>query len=229
MRNKLRNTRSATRVAMATVVLLAFSMFAVAPAHAETSSPRPDVEVRAGSSLTPEVEAGIAALVDASDRENRIFDATAAADAGVPQSEIADFSYVVAANGWEITGTQDVDQLMRSASDNLVTTYDAKACTGKSGYTGYWGWGWQWALNSCQTTALIAAIAAGAGAGAFGAASAILVAIPPAAPAAAITFAVGAVVGAGGLFLGACQAASYGVYATYLNISNAGVPGCWGQ
>lgn len=180
-----------------------------------------------GSPLTPEIEAGIVALVDAADVENQIFDATAATEAGVPQSEIADFSYVVAANGWEITGAKDVDQLLSSASDNLVTTYDAKACTGTSGYTGYWGWGWQWALNSCQTTALIAAVAAGAGS--FGAASAILLAIPPTAPAAAITFAVGTVVAAGGLFLAACQAASYGVHATYLNINNAGAPGCWGQ
>lgn len=44
MRNKLRDTRSTTRVAMATAAIFAFSLFAVPPAHAETPPPPPEVE-----------------------------------------------------------------------------------------------------------------------------------------------------------------------------------------
>lgn len=229
MRNKLRSKRSAVRTAIATAAIVAVSLFAVAPAHAETLPPSPEVEGSAvaaeGTPLTPAQEAELTALVDAADLENQIFDVAAATEAGVSESQIADFSYVVAANGWEIVGAQDVDQLLSSASSSLVTSYSG--CTGANGYTGYWGWGWQWAANSCITDSLIAGAAAGAGG--VGAIAAILTAIPPAAAAAPIAYAAGAVVAAGGGFLAACKTFSYGVHAIYLNINSAGAPGCWGQ
>lgn len=158
MRTELRITRGTTRAAIATAAIVAISLFTVAPAHAATPSPLPEVQgstvAAEGAALTPQQEAELTALVDAADLENQIFDVAAATEAGVSEAQIADFSYVVAANGWEIVGVQDVDRVLSSASNDLVTTYSA--CTGTNSYTGYWGGAWQWALDSCTTESLVA-------------------------------------------------------------------------
>lgn len=115
-------------------------------------------------------------------------------------------------------------------ADNWVTAKSSApiqtlaACTGKSGYNGWYITGWQWALNSCQTSQLISL--AGLGAGAAGTIAAILAAsAPPAAPVAGIAAGI-VTLGAG--FLSVCQAFS-SKNAIYLNSGTLSLPTCWGQ
>lgn len=172
--------------------------------------------------------AELEALYESTDSASRTFDAAAAVASGATEQGTADYASVLVAEGWAVQGeTVEPTAATQSIASALA------ACTGRSGYTGYYGWGWQWGLNSCQTDTLIAAVNLGAGgATAVGAVFAAIGLIPGAAPVAVpvavVSGAVAAVIAYGSLGLNVCKTASYGVHAIYLNLYYTSVR-CWGQ
>lgn len=200
-----------------------------APASAtEPVEPEPTPVATEESVLSDEQAAELELLYGATDPAARAFDADLAVASGASPEGTADYAAVLTAEGWDVRG-ETVDP---SAGAREVAGV-AAACTGVSGYTGYYGWGWQWGLNSCQTDTLIAAVFQGAGGaaaigGVFAAIGLIPAAAPVGIPAAVISGAVGGVIAFGGLSLTTCKTASYGVHAIYLNLYYASV-GCWGQ
>lgn len=136
------------------------------------------------------------------------------------------------ANGVEPQVASDYAAVLGASSDLVTagnelapteTAAAAAACTGESRYVGYTFWGFQWALNSCQTSQLIAAV--GLGAGGIGTVTAMLAASTTVPPVAAVA---AAVVTLGGAFLATCQAFSSNG-GIYLNSGNLSAPTCWGQ
>lgn len=199
----------------------------VTPASAASPPPPTSPEtaiVSTGFALTAGQEAELNALDAATSHALETFDPAAAAAAGASEAGIADYAYVLNSQGWTVVNEEF--PTARASTVAIETAAAAAACTGRSGYTGFYGAFWQWALNSCQTDTLIAAVAAGGGGTA--AIGGLLTALGVA-PAGAITAAVGGLVVAGSGFLTVCKTASYGVHAIYLNAYVTGGVGCWGQ
>ncbi|WOF23632.1 hypothetical protein N8K70_02830 [Microbacterium betulae] len=204
--------------------LVSFGVAASASA-AEEPPVSPETQIfEEGGTLTAEQAAELDALESATDFGAKTFDIGAAEDTGASAQGIADFAHVLETQGWTTIGG-GLTVSPSTATAQIIATA-AAACTGKSGYTGFYGAFWQWALNSCQTDTLIAGVAAGA-AGA-GAVAAVFAAVGVA-PAAGVSTAIGALVGANAAFLTVCKTASYGVHAIYLNAYVTGGVGCWGQ
>lgn len=219
----IRKTHRKTILAAATAVAVMLATFVGAPAA--TAAPAPDSPPAVPEqqvTLSPAEAAELEGLLSASDFAAKSFDPTAAVAAGVEATAIADYATVVAAGGWTISSPAS---LTAQASESAqLAAVGVAACTGRSGYTGFYGAFWQIALNSCQTESLILAIrGVGGGAAAIGG---LLAAIGF--PGGAIAAAVGVLIVANPWPLDVCKAAS-GKHAIYINIFVVGGVGCWGQ
>lgn len=204
----------------------ATSVFASPQTHADViaapTSPETQL-VEEGSELTPEERAQLDAVMSGLDDTEQVFDARAAESAGASAESIADFAQILSGGGWTIANGESLAEPSALAVD---VSNEVRACTGYSGYKGFFGGFWQWGLNSCLTDSLIATVAGGGGSAvAIGG----VLAAAGIAPGAAITAAAGALAGMSAGFLGICKTASYGVHAIYLNAYVTGNVGCWGQ
>lgn len=212
--------------AIATLTIFALATPTVAFAQPSDQPPgtsESSAIVGEAGALTPEQDRDLTALVGALSEADRSFDVDQAVSAGASAQSAADFTHILSASGWTIDGETPHE----SVSDIAVqVALSSTACTGKTGYIGFFGAFWQSALNSCLTDTVKAGIAAGgAGAGAIAAA----LAAGGVLPAAAIAGAVGAFLAAGVAVVHLCQTASYGVHAIYVNFFVTGNLGCWGQ
>lgn len=196
----------------------------------EAPAPTPS---SAGAKLSEAQSAELESLVGASDFANSTFDSDAALMSGVAETAVADYALVLEADGWTVNGANTISLRAEASPSGTEVAAAAAACTGKRGYTGFYGAFWQFALNSCDTETLIASVAAAGGStAAIGAAIAAVGALPSSGlsvPAGAITAAVGGLIAAGAGPLTVCKTASYGVHAIYLNAFVTGGIGCWGQ
>jgi len=206
------------------MIALTGSLFSAPASAAEMPPQTPSVSlataVDSENSLSSEQKDAIYLLTSATDREARTFDSDEAVAAGVDEQAVAEYA----------AAFQNTAGLPSEGQDSRVmpgSTTTVAACTGKRGYTGFYGWGWQTALNSCETNLLIGAMGAGGG-GAY-AISGVLVAAGVPAPAAAVTAAVGGLITAGVGVVSVCKAASYTKNAIYLDAFVTGGVGCWGQ
>lgn len=199
------------------------------PAHAgqaPSASPGATAITGTGSDLSLSEKLDLEKLLAATDQPAGIFDAAKAVASGVGPGPVADFAASYEAAGKRVSGlSSEVKAQISEVGDRIIHTL--RSCTGKSGYTGFWGWGWQVALNSCDTDLLIAAMLSGGGGA--GAIAGILAATGVGLPVAAITAAVGGLIAAEAGIVQVCKAASYDDEAIYLNAFVTGGVGCWGQ
>ena len=171
-----------------------------------------------GAPLTAEEISNLEALTSASkDDAGPVFDAELAGLLGASDASIVEFSDGFVAAGGRLE--------LPSAGERLAAV---NACSGSSGFTGWYWFGPQTAMNSCQTDLLMAGIGTAiAGGGLYMAASALTVA---GLPSTAVVGVATAVVAVGLGFLSICKAASSNG-AIYLNGGIPGLvsPSCWGQ
>jgi len=204
--------------AVALLALLSLVGTAV-PANATTVQ-SPGFEVSEDHILEGEA---LASATSGSDE--RVFNADAARKLGASESAIADYSLVLESYGWTVNGSVD----STAATDDARSVLDlSRACSGASGYTGYFTpIGFQFALNSCQTSQFIAVMGVIVAGGGLATGIALLTGIGvPAGAAAGILVGIAAL-GTG--FLVVCQAFSSNG-AIYVNSGIPPVPpSCWGQ
>jgi hypothetical protein len=158
----------------------------------------------------------------ASNSITKVFNASAAADAGASEQGIADFASVLIASGWDVEG-----EVGEASSAALESAAALAACNGYSGYHGFYPpWGQQFGLNSCQTEQIIAAAAMGtAGAGII---TGILTVIGVTAIVGGIAAIVTGVIGFGAGALAWCQSTS-SYRAIWLNVAGTPIVSCWAQ
>lgn len=207
------------RTALVLVAALTITLASPISASAsESDQSVPEVQ------LTAQQVTDVNAIAAASDAETNTFDVAEASKLGATDQAVADAATMLTSNGWTIDGSPT----MTASDEALDIAAIATSCAGISGYTGYWWpWGHQLALDSCQTSQLIAAVFAGAGAA--GVVTAVLIAAGATAIAAPIAGIVAAVLTFGGAALQLCSAASAPKYAIYLNVLGSPAVSCWGQ
>ncbi|MGL4340435.1 MAG: hypothetical protein ACRCSP_08465 [Rhodoglobus sp.] len=213
------------------VLPLAIILSLVAPSMAQANTAPHPAEESTGVeddsvTLTNEEISNLEALTSATKNSDAgpVFDAALALKLGATQSSISGFSAGLNAGVGRLTKAR----VSEDTTQEQGVLAAARACSGASGFTGYYWFGPQIAMDSCQTDLLQAGIGiALAGGGVYTAASALTAA---GLPAAAVIGVVTAVIGLGLGFVSLCKAASShgGIYL------NGGIPGiiapsCWGQ